>query len=173
MTHRSVKWTGTLPAVGLLIAVIAIAAFTAACETTDSARDDRYLQLPDIIAGEPVAWPFRPAEMRIHPLTRLATDDEGEAAFLEVRIEFRDADGHTTRGLGELIVDLRAADGSTNAWRVDLTDRSVNAERFDDVSRTYLLRLRIDRDDLSARPQLRAIYNAADGRTLTDERRME
>jgi hypothetical protein len=157
----------------LLIAAVAAMALVA-CETTDRSADDRYLQLPDIVGGEPVAWPFRPVEMRIHPLTRLATDED-EAVYLEVRIEFRDADGHTTRGLGELIVALHTG-GLGNAlidsWRQDLTDLSVNAQRFDDVTRTYLLRLRVDPANMPVRPELRAVYHAADGRVLTAEYRL-
>lgn len=146
-----------------------------ACQSTDSVADDRYLQLPDIIDGEPIAWPFRPAEMRVHPLTRVATGDDGDGQHLEVRIEFRDADGHTTRGLGELVVSLHGSPGEASpidSWRVDLTDLAVNAQRFDDVSRTYLLRLRVGPDELPARATLRASYRAADGRTLNAEHRL-
>jgi len=158
---------------GVLLSLLCVA--IPGCETAEPMADDRYLQLPDIVDGEPMAWPFRPASMRVHPLTRMATGEVDDEAHLEARIEFRDADGHTTRALGELVVSLHSGPGEggeIQSWRVDLTDLDVNAQQFDDVSRTYLLRLRIDPSEIPERAVLRATYHAADGRTLTAEHRL-
>jgi hypothetical protein len=55
---------------------------------------------PESLADDAsLRWPYRPADMRIHPLTRLVTDEDGRYTQIETRIELFDIEGHTTKGL--------------------------------------------------------------------------
>lgn len=94
------------------------------------------------------AWPFRPASIRIHPLTH-ALRQEGAVSVIEAHIEFLDRYGHTTKGVGLVRVELLAADalpGSARlgTWEIDLNDLDANSRHYDDVTRTYRLRLGLD-----------------------------
>ncbi len=77
--------------------------------------------------------PFVPAEVRIHPLTRL----EGEALVLHV--EFRDAYRDTVKGAGVLRVTMlgEAGEGEDLRWTIDLRDPELNARLYDRATRTY------------------------------------
>lgn len=117
-------------------------------------------------------WPFWPEALRIHPLTRLTVDAKSGLFIIEVRLEFLDPEGHTTKGVGQVRIDLAAgesgADSSppigTQNW--DLRDRSVNRRFYDDVTRTYLFRLKVDSSELGPKPELRAYFLSATGQRL-------
>ena len=117
-------------------------------------------------------WPFWPNSLRIHPLTRLAVDTQTGRAIIEVRLEFLDPQQHTTKGVGQVRIDLAtsgtAADSSPPlaTWSWDLRDRSVNSALYDDVTRTYLLRLKVDSLELGPQLELRAYYLSATGQRL-------
>jgi hypothetical protein len=110
--------------------------------------------------------------MRIHPLTRVVRDGPEGRAIIEARIELFDHLDHTTKGCGELRIELvdASSGGSsrmTTTWRLDLRDPEVNLERYDDVTRTYLVPLEIDLEHpLPALPELRATFDSADGRSF-------
>ncbi len=117
-------------------------------------------------------WPFWPERLRIHPLTRLAVDTGSGLSIIEVRLEFLDPEGHTTKGVGQVRIDL-AGGGSNDdssppiaTWNWDLRDRSVNRTRYDDVTRTYLLRLKVHSLELGPQPELRAYFLSATGQRL-------
>jgi hypothetical protein len=124
--------------------------------------------------GEPVPWPYWPTGMRIHPLSRLVTNTDSGRTVIEVRIEFVDRDGHTSRACGQLRIDLH--DASTTfptqpvaTWEMDLRDLGINRRRYDDVTRTYLFPLDTEVDSLPEQPELRAYFLSADGRPLTED----
>lgn len=144
---------------------------------------------PPVIDGafgnEISAWPFWPRRMRIHPLTRLVSDENLGQLVIEARIEFRDDFNNTTKGVGQLRFDLHDVSGGRGdppltTWDhdhdddkpLDLGDLTLNARYFDDVTRTYLFRLGIDPADLPAQPQLRAYFVSADGQKLTADYRL-
>ncbi len=99
-----------------------------------------------------------PERMRIHPLTRVTRDPEGEPQ-LALHLELKDRYGHNIKALGYLRVELSsagrdavAADGSADGegdarprsvyWEIDLRDPERNALMYDDlISRTYLIHL--------------------------------
>lgn len=124
-------------------------------------------------ADAPPPWPYRPASMRIHPLTRRAVDPSTGDDCIEARIEFLDRDGDTTKCFGKLAVNMRVQRGTevdTLGVTVDFTDLRENATRFDEVTRTYLVRLRIVPQELPDVVQLVARYDGADGDELHHNR---
>ncbi len=130
---------------------------------------------PSSLVGEEVEagqWPFWPTSLRIHPLTRLVVDTQTRQPIIEVRLEFLDPDQHTTKGFGQVRIDL-ATSGTTAesspplaTWSWDLRDSSVNRTLYDDVTRTYLLRLKVQSLVPGSKLQLRAYYLCATGQRL-------
>lgn len=117
-------------------------------------------------------WPFWPEALRIHPLTRLAVDAKSGLSIIEVRLEFLDPQGHTTKGVGQVRIDLAAGGSGADSsppiatWNWDLRDRSVNRRFYDDVTRTYLFRLKVDSSELGPQPELQAYFLSATGQRL-------
>jgi len=118
-------------------------------------------------------WPYWPRRMRIHPLTQLATDRDTGQLVIETRVEFFDSLGHTTKGIGQVLVDLHAARSAETepleTWALNLADPQVNADHYDDLTRTYLFRLEFDPLVLPDRPEIRAYFRSSDGRRLQAE----
>jgi hypothetical protein len=117
-------------------------------------------------------WPYWPAVLRVHPLTRIVTDPQTAEPLIEARIEFTDAEGVTSRAAGLLSVELWPAEpgaspDALNRWTADLADPLINRERFDIVTRTYLLRLKTDPGALEDRVALSVRFESADGQVLT------
>ncbi len=115
-------------------------------------------------------WPYWPTTMRIHPLTRIVRDrDRGNGAIIEARIEFSDQFGTTTRGAGQLrleLVDLVEGGALLEEWNNDLRSLASNELHFDDITRTYLFRLEL-RPELDRRQiELRAYFLSIDGSRL-------
>ena len=117
-------------------------------------------------------WPFWPEALRIHPLTRLAVDAKSGLSIIEVRLEFLDPEGHTTKGVGQVRIDLAAGGSGADSsppiatWNWDLRDQSVNRTLYDDVTRTYLFRLKVHSLELGPQPELRAYFLSAAGPRL-------
>ena len=122
--------------------------------------------------GESVRWPFWPDALRIHPLTRLTVDTRTGQAIIEVRLEFLDPEQHTTKGVGQVRIDLATTGSASDSspplatWSWDLRDPTVNRTLYDEVTRTYLLRLRVQSLELGPQLELRAYYLSATGQRL-------
>ncbi|MCA9290956.1 MAG: hypothetical protein KDA25_07495 [Phycisphaerales bacterium] len=122
----------------------------------------------------PVAWPFEPAAMRLHPLTRFVRESSGQWV-IEARVLCTDADGVTTRAIGTMTLVIYGCDGfDENAvplmrWDVDLGDLAVNRQRFDASLLMYLFRLGTDAEALPACVMLDAALRTPDGRVLRPE----
>lgn len=117
------------------------------------------------------AWPFWPRSMRVHPATRIVPDAESTQLVLETRVELADEFGDTAKGLGEVRIDLhnpgaRDAEPPLATWSIDLRDLAANRLHYDVVTRTYLFRLRIDRQLAEQRLEVRVFYRGADGQLL-------
>lgn len=86
-------------------------------------------------------WPFRPASMSFHALTR--ADSPEAAKAIVVRVEFLDGAGDPVKAIGvlEVEVDCEAATPSERTWTFDLTDRAANERLFDPVTFAYRVRL--------------------------------
>lgn len=133
---------------------------------------------PNAAAGERSAengasWPFWPAKMRIHPLTRVVPAAGAGRVVIEARLEFVDADNVTTRASGQLTLrlyaDAQQPDGAEaiGTWNQDLRDVAVNRRQYDDVTRTYLFRMEVDAASLPEKPELRAFFLSATGREMS------
>lgn len=117
-------------------------------------------------------WPFWPTGMRFHPLSRLVMNASTGEAIIEARLEFVDPEGATSKAWGQLTVEMYdaspAGDPTTQGvWSIDLTQPRINVDRFDDVTRTYLIRLQVEAGQvLPIEPRLEATFDSADGRQL-------
>ena len=117
------------------------------------------------------AWPYWPARMRVHPLSRLVIEPGSERVVIEARLEFLDVEGHTTKASGELRVDLnddsnKTWAGSLADWKLELADPAINRRHFDDVTQTYLLRLETEQRRLPPRPVILASFLSTNGAEL-------
>ncbi len=120
--------------------------------------------------------PFRPAELQIHPLTRLLRSADGSTAVtsIEVRVELKDQFGDTTKGLGDLSFELLSrsnvggVDSALLSWEPKFLELKANAAQFDRVTRTYVFTLDLSQGvNLPARCVLQARL-LTHGATLTD-----
>lgn len=105
--------------------------------------------------------------MRIHPLTRIHVTEEGPTAV--IRIELLDVDGHPTKGVGQLELDLGLA--STDGFPpehvlqlIDLADPDINRRHFDPITDTYLMSMLIPQGPAPTPVRITARYLAIDGR---------
>jgi hypothetical protein len=166
------------------VALLAPALALGACEKQARPRSEEPLQAVSGSAGDDAApavgakgenaeaasWPYWPVRLRIHPLSRIVRS-AGAPLLIEARIEFLDQDDNTSRGFGQLRIDLY--DGARGALQKeqlqvnqDLRDLELNRRHFDVVTRTYLFRIEVPENELPAEPELRAYFLAADGRRL-------
>jgi hypothetical protein len=117
--------------------------------------------------------------MRVHPLTRISRDAEGPV--IDLRLEFFDESGDTTRCSGEArieLAELPADPASTTStismqWDLDLRDLEINRTHFDDITRTYLIRLRPGGGDLPQRSEVRVTLNSANAAVLRASQRLQ
>jgi len=91
------------------------------------------------VADSPRTWAYGPGTMRIHPITRIAPASSVSAGQAQVRVEFTDEDGFTTRAMGRLTATLEVEGRSPQSVSADLSDRTANRAAWDAATRTYLL----------------------------------
>ncbi len=123
----------------------------------------------EVSGDDHAAWPFWPRRLRIHPLSQLVTDRESGRLLIEVRLEFFDRLGHTSKAVGQVLIDLLAGERGGDpivTWAKDLSAVEANREHYDDLTRTYLFRLEFDPGLLPEDPELRAYFRSSDGRAL-------
>lgn len=115
-------------------------------------------------------WPFWPTRMRLHPLTRRAADARTGAMMIELRLEFRDEFGDTTKAIGQVRCELHDGDpraGLTtilNQWNSDLRDMELNRVHYDDLTQTYLFRLDAEAAPIPAQAHVRCYFLCVSGR---------
>jgi hypothetical protein len=127
----------------------------------------------DTTPAEPHEWLFWPASMRIHPLTRAVVDHATGHNMIEARIEFLDRDEVTTRAVGKMYLSFYTSRAHVpgepiEKWLIDLDVPSVNAERFDIVTRTYLFKLDLEFDEMPQRGVLKAFFVGGDESEMSD-----
>ncbi len=81
----------------------------------------------------PIEWPYAPASIRVHPLSRML----GRGS-VEVRVECLDAEGDAVKSIGMLKVHLGDGAGAVHV-EADLNDRGVHNLDWDAVLRDYRL----------------------------------
>jgi len=85
----------------------------------------------------PIEWPYAPASIRVHPLSRIMPEGR-----VEVRVECLDAEGDSVKSIGMLRVHLGEGPQATHV-EADLNDRGVHALDWDPVLRDYRLFVRV------------------------------
>ncbi len=122
-------------------------------------------------------WPYAPASIRVHPISRIKYDRATGQAIVQARIEFLDPDGFSTRGVGKLTISLTGPSDegvmlmSKTEWECDLNDLELNRQYYDEVTRTYQVTLKLTPQiDVPFEPRLRAVLDTPQGRTLSDVR---
>ncbi|MEE2906610.1 MAG: hypothetical protein VX527_02150 [Planctomycetota bacterium] len=124
-------------------------------------------QLP---SGERGTFPYEPEQISVHPLTRYWISSTGERE-VEARIELLDRDGYPTRGIGRLELDLESKDGRrVETWVLSLSDLETNRSHFDEVTRTYLVRLSLPNNSIPDGADLAATLVLPDGARLVGSR---
>lgn len=126
-------------------------------------------------AGVVTDWTYAPESIRVHPLSRIKFNEAGDQARVEARIEMRDRDGFSTRGLGELSLFLTGSSDIGShiqvEWLCDLTTVDMNGKQYDCVTRTYLAHLELlQSDDVPLEPVLSARLTMPDGSVLSDRK---
>lgn len=127
--------------------------------------------------GTPEAsWPFWARAMRIHPLSRITDDPQNPQQILvETRIEFTDSWNDPCKAVGLLTLDLLDVDDpgrfdpARDRYEVDLRDLAVNVERWDPVTRTYVLKLEVSRLRVPVAPRLSVTFESVDGGEVADQ----
>ena len=100
---------------------------------------EQIVRTEDLLA---VPGPFRPAVMRVHPLTHTEINAEGDAVMI-LHVELKDLWGDTVKGVGQLQVQIRKQNETSvigqrgSRWDVDLRDIEINVSYFDSATRTY------------------------------------
>ena len=119
--------------IGRLVILIALAC-TAGCN----------LDGKDVWPRGGLPYPFAPVSIRVHPLTHLDRDDDGQLVLI-CHIALLDSWNESVRGLGELHVSFFGPGSSRpeqNAqWTFDLYEAAVNELLYDPATRTYRLQL--------------------------------
>ncbi|MDF1808924.1 MAG: hypothetical protein P1U42_04435 [Phycisphaerales bacterium] len=100
---------------------------------------EQVVRTDDLLA---VPGPFRPAVMRVHPLTHTEMSSDDDPVMI-LHVEFRDPWGDTVKGVGQLQVQLRQGDTAREVgvrgtrWDIDLREIETNVSYFDSATRTY------------------------------------
>lgn len=84
----------------------------------------------------PIEWPYAPASIRVHPLSRVLADGR-----VELRVECIDPEGDSVKSIGMLRVHLGDGPGAVHV-EADLNDRGVHDLDWDPVLRDYRLVVR-------------------------------
>ena len=98
-----------------------------------------------MMEGADCLWPFRPASVRIHPLTNVKWDADAGENVIEVYLEMLDRFGHTTKGVGRIRFELYSGVTANDlpggvplkTWRVNINGEEENLQHYDWVMRLY------------------------------------
>ncbi len=103
-----------------------------------------------VIKDDGSVWQPGPVAMRFYAATRLAQHDTGPV--IEARVEFVDALGDTTKGVGRFHFELSPIEhqGQTDigqrlyTWDTEALTLTQQREHFDAITGTYYFRLSLD-----------------------------
>ncbi|MFM9958203.1 MAG: hypothetical protein ACKVZJ_08995 [Phycisphaerales bacterium] len=129
--------------------------------------------------------PFAPAQLVIHPLSRVVKDPATGEERVELHLELRDRWEDSVKWLGDAVIELfketppvaNASVGNEQVkrWTINLTNPDENVKAYDRVTRTYRLTLvGLPADQRkNAAWKLEARWLLPSGRTLTASQRMD
>jgi hypothetical protein len=130
---------------------------------------------PGDLGGEEV-WTPRPVALRIYPATRFVR--ERDFTLLEARIELFDPMGDSIKSSGRTRFELFAADPAPGidvgrllySWDITLSTEDDQRRYYDPITRSYLVRLRLDSAQVTRRPVLlRVTFQPPTGQRLVAE----
>jgi hypothetical protein len=135
-------------------------------------------QIPLGSADRAGDWPFWPATVRFFPLSRSVPSAAAGGRSLELFVECLDADGHTTKASGHLVLELACPSAVPPSRRmvIDLTDPAMNRDRWDEVTDSYRIDIPAPFDappESGIEIDCRVILFAADGSTPTATTRLK
>ncbi len=84
-------------------------------------------------------YAYSPASFNVHSLSRLATEPGGPATAVELWIEFLDAEGVTSRGVGLIQASVSIQGRNSVVGALNLDDAQANAQAWDRPLRMYRL----------------------------------
>ncbi|MSR29283.1 MAG: hypothetical protein EXS03_06895 [Phycisphaerales bacterium] len=113
-----------------LLAFMLVAAV--ACHTT-----------PGVPGGPMSSYPYAPAGIRIHSLSRFDGSETDGYKSLELWIEFLDPEGETSRGVGHIQANVTMSERPPVVASVNLDDPQVNAKAWDSPLRMYRIAVEI------------------------------
>lgn len=82
-----------------------------------------------------------------------------------IHVEFKDGDGFPCRAMGELVLTLSGKDIGDVSESIDLTNATTNRDRFEGLTRTYLVRFNKIPPDLNE-VGVSAIFMPESGKVL-------
>jgi hypothetical protein len=134
-------------------------------------------QIPLGSADQAGAWPFWPTSVRFLALSRSISSAAAGGKSLELFIECLDVDGHSTKALGYLVVELNCPSAVPTSRRmsIDLTDAVGNRSRWDEVTDSYRIDIPAPFDtppEPGVEFDCRVILFATDGSTPTATTRL-
>jgi hypothetical protein len=132
---------------------------------------------PPVLVGTGMDM-FGPVELRVHPLTRVTTDNAADGKpLVEIRLEFKDQMGDTTKGVGALAFTLRQAGALTSTvldrWEERIDTPRENKAHWDAITRTYLFRRPLPPGADAGKLVLTATLTTPGGQTLANEMRLK
>ena len=121
------------------------------------------------VADSPRSWAYGPGTMRIHPITRIAPQSSATSGQVQVRVEFTDEDGFTTRAMGRLSATLEVPGRPPQSVSANLSDRAGNRMRWEAATRTYLLTIEPSPPlERGTAVTVRVLWDRVDGRVQRD-----
>jgi hypothetical protein len=125
---------------------------------------------------------FTPVKMRLHPLSRIVPPSTGPEPVVEARVELMDQFGDICKGAGVVYCELFVYDAlrtdhhgdRIGLWNFDLSKPEANKQHWDNITRTYLLKLPMPQGSSIAikkqtRLVLAATWTLPNGGRLTDD----
>ncbi len=123
-------------------------------------------------------WPYWPQSLRFLTLSRSIPSTAIGGRSLELYVECLDADGHTTKASGHLVLELTCptAEPNTRRLTINLSEAKTNRERWDEVTSSYRLDVPTPFDrppEAKTDIDCRVILFSTDGRTPTATMRVQ
>jgi len=113
-------------------------------------------------------WAYTPQSLHVHPLSRFKVKlGEENPEEIIVHIAFKDGDAFQCRAIGMLVLTLSGVNIKNTVKSIDLANPKTNQERFDGLTRTYLIHFNEVPTDLS-RVRVFAAFTPSSGNKLRD-----
>jgi len=154
----------TIKFLAITTASVVVAMLCIGCSTGPKHTGPKYF--PD--------WAYAPESLIVHQLSRVVNPvNSGESSEVVVHIKFLDGDGFACRGMGLLTLTMQNDGDAVNPAidSVDLNDDTQNRSHFDPVTRTYVVRFKMDLPKSVHRLDIKAALGKVRGRGSISVRR--